>query len=129
MSVHGEKIVADLLERIEPGAHVVTNDGKEIGKVSAVEHMSIKIGAALSRDYWIKGTYLVSYDDGVVTTSFDKADLNVYKMEEAVPLEDLGEEPIDAVIPKDEQLETRRHMEEELARQRAEREQRQRRSA
>jgi hypothetical protein len=124
MSIYGEKMVADLVDRIEPGARVMTNDGKELGTVEAVEHLSIKVNAPLSRDYWLKGGYVVSYEDGFVRTSFDKSDLNVYKMNDVEPAEDPAEAGTDDIVPLDEQLETRRHMEEELARQRAARESR-----
>ena len=124
MSVHGEKIIADLVGRIEPGARVASLDDEDLGTVEAIEHLSIKVNAPLSRDYWIKGGYLVSYDGSVVRTSFEKKDLGVYRMDRAEPADDPGTAGTDDVIPIDEQIATRRQMEDELARQRAERERR-----
>jgi hypothetical protein len=124
MSVYNEQMIRETIQRIAPGSPVMTADGHEIGKVSELAEQHFKVTALLTKDFWVDGEYIVSYDDGVVKMSFDKKDAGAYRLASPQTHDDPAVEQKDAIIPVDEQLEQRRRMEAELEEQRRRREER-----
>jgi hypothetical protein len=100
----------------------MTADGATLGTVSDVADVSFKVHARLSRDYWLGRDYIVDASADQVSMSFEKSDLKAYKLPDPgkMTVKDASEESlIDNVLGEDEQMEQRRRMEAELARQRA----------
>jgi hypothetical protein len=124
MSVYNEQMIRETIQRIEPGSPVMTADGHEIGKVSELGQDHFKVTALLTKDYWVDGEYIVSYDDGAVKMSFDKKDAAAYRLPSPEMHDDPTVEQKDTIIPVDEQLEQRRRMEAQLEEQRRQREMR-----
>ena len=124
MSLYSDAMILKLLEGIEEGQPVLTEDGHELGKVAGTEGQCIKVGVTLGKDYWLHADSIVGIDDGAVCMCFAKHDLNAYKLDKPAVSDDpvVGQE--DHILPVDEQLEQRTRMEPELAEQRRRRERR-----
>ena len=124
MSLYSDAMILEILGKVSAGQSVITEDGHELGKVAGIDGQCIKVGAALSRDYWLHADSIVSVDGNDVCVCFAKHDLNAYKLDKPTVSDDpvVGQE--DHIIPVDEQLEQRQRMERELEEQRRRREQR-----
>ena len=124
MSLYSDAMILEVLGKVSEGQPVVTEDGQELGKVVGIEGQCIKVGATLSRDYWLHADSIVGVEDGAVCMCFAKQELNAYKLDKPAVSDDpvVGQE--DHIIPVDEQLEQRERMERELEEQRRKREQR-----
>jgi len=122
MSLYNEQMIAELLGRVREGDPVVTEDGKQLGTVAGVDGQCIKVGAPLTRDYWLHGDSILDAGAGMVHVCFQRKDLNAYKLDKPAASEDPAVAQEDAVLPPGEQLEQRQRMERELEEQRRRRE-------
>lgn len=63
------------------GAHVVTSDGEELGKVKRVEPGAFQLDVPHHSDYWLEPGLVVSVTDGRLELSIEGSQLGAYKMD------------------------------------------------
>ena len=118
MSIHNELMDVRVLRDARAGAAVLTEDGKKLGEVAAVEGRYIKVDVRFGRDYWLKADYVTEEEPDCITFGFSKDDLGAYKVDKPVMAADPLVDQQDAVLSTQEQVEQRQRMEEQLAEQR-----------
>ena len=63
------------------GAHVVTSDGEELGKVKQVEPSAFQLDVPHRADYWLESALVASATDGRLELSIDASQVGAYKMD------------------------------------------------
>ena len=64
------------------GAEVFTRDNDKLGEVGEVRGSHFKVNARLQPDYWLPQTTISSTAGNVITLTFTKDSLNVFKQSE-----------------------------------------------
>lgn len=121
MFLRRDALKRTILPDVAIGAEVITADGARLGKVSDVGDVSFKIDAPMASDYWLGRDYVIDATDDGVYMSFEKAELNGYKLGQPglSPEKDTTQESlIDGAVPEEQQIEQRLRMEQQLAEQR-----------
>lgn len=59
---------------------VFTSDGEKLGTVKEVQGGFFKVNVRLHSDYWLQRQFVTSNDDGRITMSFTKNDVDDYKV-------------------------------------------------
>lgn len=63
------------------GAHVVTSDGEELGKVKQVETSAFLLDVPHHFDYWLESSLVASATDGRLELSIEASQVAAYKMD------------------------------------------------
>jgi hypothetical protein len=63
------------------GAHVVTSDGQELGKVKQVEPSAFHLDVPHHADYWLESALVASVTDGRLELSIEASQVGAYKMD------------------------------------------------
>lgn len=67
---------------VAENCEVFTSDGDKIGTVKEVQGGFFKVNVHLQPDYWLQRQFITSNDDGRITMSFTKQDLDDYKVKD-----------------------------------------------
>jgi hypothetical protein len=65
---------------VAEGHEVVTSDGDKVGTVKEVLGGYFKVDVRLQPDFWLQRQFVTSNDNGVITMSFTKHELDDYKV-------------------------------------------------
>jgi hypothetical protein len=59
---------------------VFTSDGEKLGTIKEVQPAFFKVNVHMHSDYWLQRQFVTSNEDGRITMSFTKHDLDDYKV-------------------------------------------------
>ena len=63
------------------GAHVVTSDGQELGKVKHVEPSAFQLDVPHHADYWLESELVATVTGGRLELSIEASQVGAYKMD------------------------------------------------
>jgi hypothetical protein len=109
------------LPDVNTGVEVFTADNQSLGTIAEVGDVSFKVSVPLAKDIWLGRDYIIESTPERVYMSFERADLNAYKLGQpglTAEKDTTQESLVDAAVPPEQQEHQRLRMEQELAEQR-----------